>query len=207
MKCQTVRSSSRFWSIVLRCEKSKGITLDKEELADRFIQSISGWLDMVDDNTMVEEVVHVTTTKCSWMRTRRGWMDKKVHETGMTMLSSKKKEGSSKWHGKQQLSIHFSVSLHSFRSWSTTPNQHISLHIGGCFKLFTCLISSFKRLVPIHYKLHIVLHKSFLSFIVVCLNQWRYCYGYCIPYSSTPLQIICSSTSIYFPIIVQCHHS
>ena len=48
---------TKFWSSVLEYEKKGKVTSNEVELADRSVQSITGWSDLVDDNTLLAEVL------------------------------------------------------------------------------------------------------------------------------------------------------
>ena len=56
-KTEAARAGAKFWTSVLEYEKKGKVTSNEVELADRSVQSITGWSDPVDDNTILAEVM------------------------------------------------------------------------------------------------------------------------------------------------------
>ena len=56
-KIEVVKAGAKFWSTVLEYENKGKVTPNKVALADRSVQSITGWSDPVDDNTILAEVM------------------------------------------------------------------------------------------------------------------------------------------------------
>ena len=56
-KNEAARMGTKCWSSVLEYEKKGKVTLNEIELANRSVQSITGWLESMDDNTLLVEVL------------------------------------------------------------------------------------------------------------------------------------------------------
>ena len=52
-KSEAARTGTKFWSSVLEYEKKGKVTSNEVELADRSVPNITGWSDLVDDNTLL----------------------------------------------------------------------------------------------------------------------------------------------------------
>ena len=56
-KNEAARTGTKFWSSALEYEKKGKVTSNKVDLADRSVQNINGWSDLVDDNALLAEVL------------------------------------------------------------------------------------------------------------------------------------------------------